>query len=89
MRQDGTENGSEYMWFADPNHAWLRVDKKEYLLTGFNASQYSYQDEQFVYLEEDFDATLYLSSNQPNPGNIPETFYQGLCPVRQLARIGA
>ena len=89
MRQDGTENGSEYMWFADPNHAWLRVDRREYLLTGFNASQYSYQDEQFVYLECDMDAEQYLSLNKPNPTDIPETYYQVSCPVRQFARIGA
>ena len=76
-----------YKWIVDIGHAWLQVSKREYELNGFQASTHSYQDETYVYLEEDVDATRYLNLYQPNPTEIPEVIYEGLCPVRQMPRI--
>ena len=77
-----------YKWIIDIGHAWLQVSKREYELNGFQASAYSYQDDTYVYLEEDMDASNYLNLYQPNPKHIPEVRYKGLCPVRQMTRIG-
>ena len=77
-----------YKWIKDSGHAWLQVPKAEYLLSGFNASPYSYQDDTHVYLEEDYDAEMYLKFNKPNPKDIPIEFYAGNCPVRQMDSIG-
>tara|TARA_Y100001938_G_C8016722_1_gene392995 strand:- start:98 stop:436 length:339 start_codon:yes stop_codon:yes gene_type:complete len=77
----------DYTWIRDVGHGWLRVRKDEYLLTGFKATPYSYQDDKYVYLEEDVDAPTYLKLYQPNPKNIVEEFYNGQSPVRDMDRI--
>ncbi len=46
----------------DPGHAWLRVSKADLKASGLKRSdfsRYSYQDAANVYLEEDFDLTVY------------------------------
>ena len=40
----------DYIWIRDVGHGWLRVRKDEYLLTGFKATPYSYEDDTYVYL---------------------------------------
>jgi hypothetical protein len=77
-----------YTWIKDAGHAWLKVSKPEYLLSGFEASRYSYQDDEYVYLEEDMDAPRYLTLYQPNPGHIPTEHHNGMSPVRNLEKLG-
>ena len=61
---DGTLAISEpwFIWFADPGHAWLQVPLADVRASGANISTYSYQDEEFAYLEEDSDARAYLDT---------------------------
>ena len=46
-------------WIVDTAHAWLKVPKQEYEESKFQASKYSYQDDEYVYLEEDCAASGY------------------------------
>ena len=48
------------VWITDPGHAWLRVPLADYTAAGITASKFSYVDAEYVYLEEDCDAALYL-----------------------------
>jgi hypothetical protein len=51
-------------WVSDDGHGWLQLPKNEYEMSilsgGKKASQYSYEDEENVYLEEDMDASEFL-----------------------------
>lgn len=51
-------------WFSDPSHGWLKVKKVELLKLRIadKISTYSYTRGDFVYLEEDMDATTYLKA---------------------------
>jgi hypothetical protein len=51
-----------YPFFTDPGHGWLRVPRKrlETLRIAHKITSYSYQNNAFVYLEEDCDAPLFL-----------------------------
>ena len=53
----------KYRWYSDPAHAWLQVPYKEVIDSGVQFSQFSYVDQrrQFVYLEEDCDATAFIA----------------------------
>ena len=82
-------------WFADSGHGWLRVDKKEFekdINASRQVSEYSYYDDDYVYLEEDCDASMYINHIQINlledmDSYIPEQYYDGDCFVRDLNRI--
>lgn len=56
-------------WFADPGHAWLRVEVSELIQLGIadKVSRYSYvgRNGQYAYLEEDCDAGLYIQARNP------------------------
>jgi hypothetical protein len=62
---------SELIWISDPGHAWLRVPIGDYVASGIKASRFSLVDTEYVYLEEDCDAELYLTAaripNSPLP----------------------
>ena len=55
-------------FYSDPAHGWLKVPKK--LLTEFNIkdkiSTYSYERNNYVYLEEDCDMSIFLDSAHNN-----------------------
>ena len=59
------------VWITDPGHAWLRVPLADYAAAGITASSSSYIDADYVYLEEDADAGLYLDTVQ-----IPEQSFR-------------
>ena len=59
------------VWITDPGHAWLRVPIGDYAAAGITASSCSYIDADYVYLEEDADAGLYLDTVQ-----IPEQSFR-------------
>jgi hypothetical protein len=52
----------KYIFFCDPGHAWLRVKRQEIIDLNIQhrISPYSYQNGQYVYLEEDCDAGVFL-----------------------------
>lgn len=49
-------------WFIDSAHGWLRVTAEDVKRSGFKPSPYSYQGAEFVYLEEDCDASGFLDA---------------------------
>ena len=57
---------TELRWYNDPGHGWLAVTVRDLLDSGVasDISRYSYHDRQtaMVYLEEDCDATKYLTA---------------------------
>ena len=79
----------DYAWITDAGHGWLRVNWAEYELTGFQGSGFSYADGEHVYLEEDCDAPQYLAVHKGSlsPGSFPVHHYNGLSPIRDMARI--
>jgi len=51
-----------FIWFSDPGHAWLQVDRDLIDLLDYNdISSHSYHDDQWLYLEEDRDAPLFIN----------------------------
>lgn len=53
----------QYRFFQDPGHGWLEVPRGELdaLNLSSRVSQYSYQNDGNVYLEEDCDAPLFFA----------------------------
>ena len=51
-----------YTFFSDPGHGWLQVPKQEVINSGIYVSRFSYQDDAFVYLEEDCDCGRFLNA---------------------------
>lgn len=51
-------------WFVDCGHGWLRVKKELIHSLGISKkiSSFSFQRKNFVYLEEDCDANVFLSA---------------------------
>ena len=45
-----------------PSHGWLMVPKAEYDAAGYKASRFSFENDEYVYLEEDMDAAGYLDA---------------------------
>jgi hypothetical protein len=81
-------NLTNLTWIADPSHAWLKVPLNQ--LGDRKYSNFSYKDEEFAYLEEDCDATLFLMSNKvtmQDAEQIPEEYTDGSSEVRRYRRI--
>lgn len=81
-----------YMFFSDPSHGWLKVTRKELEAMGLQKliSSYSYVDarREYVYLEEDRDAGLFLKAKDER-GELPrllESHTDSDSPIRNLAR---
>lgn len=53
-----------YDFYSDPSHGWLKVAREELETLGIldKISAYSYQRDNFVYLEEDLDAGVFLNA---------------------------
>ena len=80
---------SKFVFHSDPGHGWLQVPKKliRELGIGKEISSYSYQDEDFLYLEEDCDAVLFIEAYVKKNGAKPEfvvKHYNDECFVRAL-----
>lgn len=58
---------SNYTFHHDPGHSWLEVPRHELHQLGIDhtISHYSYQNGDFVYLEEDCDLLTYLQARFP------------------------
>tara|TARA_R100001143_G_C3300127_1_gene105220 strand:+ start:422 stop:742 length:321 start_codon:yes stop_codon:yes gene_type:complete len=62
---------NKLLWMYDPAHAWLRVPRDMVqgypdLWSGNNdpCSDYSYQDSEYFYFEEDRDALIFLKAHK-------------------------
>lgn len=53
-----------YDFFSDPGHGWLKVERRELVELGIEnqISGYSYQKGDYVYLEEDGDASKFADA---------------------------
>lgn len=53
-----------YTFYSDPGHSWLKVTRAELKRLDLcdKISGYSYEDGDYVYLEEDCDASLFLTA---------------------------
>jgi len=57
-----------YTLYSDPGHGWLKVARKELIaLDLMDKITCSYQRKDFVYLEEDNDASLFLDALKKQP----------------------
>ena len=83
-------HGMEFLVFTDPGHAWVRVPKSLAHDLGIEGrvSSYSYQDSEFLYLEEDCDALLFINALN-DWGYVPEfkDIYSEDCFVRELPSV--
>lgn len=64
-----------FYFFADAGHGWLRVTDDDIAAVGLHRGQfsrYSYSDGPRLYLEEDMDASLFLSAYEATTGRAPE-----------------
>lgn len=59
-------------FFHDPGHGWLKVPFKDLVFLGivFDITAYSYVSGEWVYLEEDCDAGIYLSAARKAGWNV-------------------
>lgn len=79
-----------YQFISDPGHGWLQItinDLVEALKAGQGFSSFSYANPKtgMVYLEEDLDASTYLSWKHPNKDyELEERTIDGDCFVRRL-----
>ena len=63
-----------YSSYSDPGHGWMRVPIKDLAmldLTHKSFSAYSYYRGDYLYLEEDSDATLFLKTFEKVFGKLP------------------
>jgi hypothetical protein len=76
------------VFFADPGHGWLEVDRSDLDALGISdkVSRYSYSKGEKAYLEEDCDAHLFMETAKQNGWtiNIQEK-YQENTPIRNYA----
>ena len=74
-----------YKFIADPGHGWLRVPKAEVVGLDVYVSAFSYQDDEYVYLEEDYDAWNWMQFSGVQNHDVTEHDYTGEW-VRDLPR---
>lgn len=76
-----------YKAYSDDNHGWLRVSKLKLQSLGImgKISTLSYEDEEYLYLEEDLDAGIFLSTQKDEDIDIDE-HYCTESPIRKLNR---
>src|SRR4030042_137989 len=70
MKLKTVENMKKYTSYSDPQHGWLKVHKKELVGIEDQISGYSYMRGDYVYLEEDYDLTLFMRERNIDSSNI-------------------
>ena len=77
-------------YVQDPGHGWIAADRQMLAFLGLleETSAYSYQDQDFVWLEEDCDAPRFLSalSRVGIDYQLVDTHTQGDAWIRNLPR---
>ena len=90
---------TKFTWHVDPAHAWLQVAKTCFERVGLdesNITKYSYQDNEFYYLEEDCDAATFINAlpsfeiagEWVKPGMFTEIHYTDYAFIRNFERVG-
>ena len=76
-----------FKFFSDPAHGWVKVPKELLKQLGISdkISSYSYQRNDFAYLEEDADATLFAKTFEEKTGKKPK-FQESHCNGRSKIR---
>ena len=78
----------KYSFYFDASHGWLRVKRREILELGLvdTISRYSYMDKRYAYLEEDCDASLFLSKlkEMQTPYTIIEKDHGNISSIRSM-----
>lgn len=59
-----------YTMYADPGHAWLKVPKARIQTLGLKITSYSYERNEWAYLEEDVDAPTFIKAAQALGENV-------------------
>ena len=74
----------EYKAYSDDAHGWLRVEKTTLKKLGLldKISSLSYEDDKYIYLEEDLDAGVFLDSQKEEDFEIDE-HYSPESPIRK------
>jgi hypothetical protein len=63
-----------FKFFSDPGHGWLRVDVQSAESVGLapgSFSRFSYRQSHWLYLEEDCDASLFVTAYLKKNGQAP------------------
>ena len=60
----------KYTSYSDPQHGWLKVHKNELVGIENQISSCSYMRGDYVYLEEDYDLTLFMRERNIDSSNI-------------------
>jgi len=60
----------KYDFYIDPRHGWIKVKKEELKELGVEnkITDYSYERGEFVYLEEDRDASIFIDALEGKSG---------------------
>ena len=74
-----------YQFISDPAHGWLRVPLAE--IAGLEFTPYSYQDDEYAYLEEDSDAGTFINARGLTADDITERYINGPAFVRNLPEL--
>jgi hypothetical protein len=83
-----------YTFFSDRGHGWLRVTVEDCAAVGLvrsDFSWYSYCDKNWLYLEEDCDASKFLAAYVKAVGEMPviyDSHTNGDSVIRHKARVG-
>mgnify|MGYP003643042944 CR=1 FL=1 len=66
----------EYKAYSDDAHGWLRVEKTTLKRLGLldKISSLSYEDDEYIYLEEDLDADVFLNTQKDEDFGIDEHY---------------
>lgn len=78
-----------YTFYTDHNHEWLAVERSELDEMGITdqISGYSYQADDIVYLEGDFDAELFIKAKERlGIAVIFDTHFDKVTPIRGYKR---
>jgi len=76
---------SYYKAYSDDAHGWLRVPRTKLKNLGLldKISSLSYEDDNYIYLEEDLDAGIFLNTQKDEDIEIEEE-YCTESPIRKL-----
>lgn len=83
---------SKYELFIDDGHAWIKVSIAELIRLGIcnDISEYSFQYKNFAYLEEDYDASVFLSAKDEKGEKVElKPRYSDRSRIRNYSRFGA
>lgn len=85
-----TQQINKYDFFEDPYHGWVKVNIKELEELGIaeEISEFSYMDEEFVYLEEDADLSTFGYAKEKIGPKLEFTMHlsEGPSPIRKYKR---